>query len=215
MKITTRFDPRDGTSEVTGIKQDDGPHGVVTLKQPQTETFTDKDLNTEVPDGNPSDQQHVIFADRQVEGHWSVCAHMQIFVKTRTAKTITLDVEPTFTIGDVERKIQDKEGILPEQQCLTYDGKRLENSRTLGDYEIPNESILYLALKREDGMEILVKTCSGRTLFLEVGPNDSIEIVKRRIQEKEGVPSNQQCLMFSNQLLEDSCNLHDYGIHLG
>ncbi|PWA55889.1 Polyubiqutin 2 [Artemisia annua] len=147
---------------------------------------------------------------------------MQIFIKTFTGQMISLEVKRLDTIGNVKAKIQEKEGTPADQQSLSFDGIVLEDSGTIADFNIKKESIITLMLKSTGLMSIFVKRCTAKkiyvmtlakkTISLEVKPSDTIGYLKAKIKDMEGIPTDQQALIFNEMVLEDSGTLFDFHI---
>ena len=120
---------------------------IIATRDPAPDTIDNVKAKIQDKERIPPDQQHLIFAAS----------------------------DAGCRVDNVKAKIQDKEGIPPDQQRLIFTGKQLEDGHTLSDYNIQKESTLHLVLRLRGGMQIFVKTLTGKTITLEVESSDTVD----------------------------------------
>ena len=141
---------------------------------------------------------------------------MQIFIKTINGNTIAVYVKASDKIERVKEQIEFKEGISSSEQRIVFAGKDLDSGRTLNDYNVKRGSTHHLVLRLSGGggeSQLFIKTMTGEMITLEYELTDTISQVKTAIQEKEGIPVDEQQLLFNGYYLEDGRTLYDYNIH--
>merc|ERR550519_3328375 len=156
---------------------------------------------------------------------------IQIFIRKLGAEkeTMKLKAQVTDTVMMIKMKIGNQGSTPAEQLRLRFKGEHLENSHTLAHYEVEDQSTLQLVLKRkadedshqvppkrtsfssasstinvEEYMEIYIKTLTGKTIEIDIQPFDFIHDIKKEIENMQGIPPDQQRLIFCGWQLEDN-----------
>lgn len=201
----------------------------ISLSVSPTDTIADLKLDISDMEGIDVDKQALIFNGMVLDDNATIfdldinmksklklmrksSVFMKIFIKTHRGETITLEVKPSDTIGNIKAKIQEKIRIPHDEQALIFNEMVLDNIDTLADFNITKDSTLTLMRISTGHMNIFINMASGKTIALKVKPSDTIYNVKSKILEKEGVPHNQQRLEYFGKALDDQPTLADYGI---
>ena len=185
--------------------------------------------NIQKKEGIPQQSQCLIFAGRVLDDklslreyniqnsatlHLTKTTPSEIFVKTLTGKTFAFDFEQSETIYALKLKIQEVDGIPTDEQRLIFEGRQLEDKNTLDFYNIRNSATLHLVSEPRSNAKpvIFIKMLIGKWLTLDFNPSDTIDVLKSKIQKKEGIPPQQQRLVFGGKQLEDKYTLSHYKV---
>ena len=133
-------------------------------------------------------------------------------MKTLAGKSVVLTVQPTDTIESIKKQLEVKEGLPADEQTLIFCGKKLENERLVNEYNLEKEGTIHVVPTLKGGVQIFVKTVTGRSIALDVEPGDTIVDVKSKVFDQEGIPLEQQRLTFCGRHLEDARSLAEYNI---
>ena len=201
----------------------------ITLHVPPFQTIEYVKRMIQCKEGIPWDMQRLIFAGNVlfdqlslnelsiVNGSQLVLSvitpdDMEISVCTAADNVFKVRVKPCDTIDMVKNKIQCTSGFPTDQQQLMYAGKRLIDTRFVGDYNIQKDSTLQLFLHQQDEIQVIITTVTGRTMPLTVHPMDTVTHVKTLIGQLADIPTKDLFLIFNHRPLQSDGVLCAIGI---
>ena len=140
---------------------------------------------------------------------------MQVFVKTLSGQTVTVDCEPSDTVFEFKQKLAIKIKTLPSAQRAIFEGHYLQDEQGLEQSQIKTGSIVFVTPKQGGGMQVQIKTLTGKTYDVDCEPSDTFADIKQRICETEGIPVDQQRMISKGRCCIDEVTLKDFGIVKG
>lgn len=137
---------------------------------------------------------------------------IQIFIKLLDGKTKILDIEPNCMIEGLMERVKEITGMPLHYQRLLHQGKQLESSRYLSDYNVKPDDTIYLVARLLGGIRVNVKTLTGRIYVILINTRETVKVLKKRIEEVEGTWWEDQQILFNSELLDNDMALELYGI---
>ena len=154
-------------------------------------------------------------------GQISQSLGMPVLIEASAGSPFAVNIETTDTIGKLKEKIQEHQGIPPDQQRLIFQGKQLEDDFQVAYYNLQKNSIIYLVVRHRTGyqppkapagMNIFVQLPDGKMIELIVELDRTIYDVMTEIESKEGIPMENQSLQYEGKPLISTKTIGDHNI---